>query len=217
MNQIDATSRKVIVAKTIHNWPAGYHTKSYWKYECDRRIKKGAKPSFVEIEDASDSCLPFLTDVRLEEKANRTARGSSTSSCVGSGSLAATIVISSATTAPAPLTITPSTREATTCLGSTEALMVQHLRGESVYGLFAQESFPRRPARAYWVAADLDLHLATGGNLDIFREQVTSDPAASLGPLRQPSRHLRDHSQRAAHLPCLQTPPRSRSGTECSA
>src|SRR5271166_6670073 len=53
MKHIDATSRKVIVAKTFHDWPAGYHTKSYWKYECNRRIRKGSKPMIVKIEDRS--------------------------------------------------------------------------------------------------------------------------------------------------------------------
>ena len=76
MKHIDSTSRKVIVAKTIHDWPAGYHTKSYWKYECDRRIRKGSKPTIVEIEDRSDTRLPPLADLRLDEEAIRTATGS---------------------------------------------------------------------------------------------------------------------------------------------
>ena len=59
MKHLDATSRKVIVAKTIHDWPAGYHTKSYWKYECDRRIRKGSKPTIVEIEDRSIPVFHF--------------------------------------------------------------------------------------------------------------------------------------------------------------
>ena len=44
--RMDAAFRKV-----FRDWPAGYHTKSHWKYEWDRRIKKESIPVFVETED----------------------------------------------------------------------------------------------------------------------------------------------------------------------
>src|SRR5271157_3115344 len=140
MNHIDATSRKVIVAKTIHDWPAGYHTKTYWKYECDRRIRNGAKPTIVEIEERQIPVFHYSqTYVSMRKRTELQQAQHERGNAVP---------------------------------WLSEGLMVQHLRGESVYGLFAQESYPRRPARTYWVAADLDLHLATGGNLELFREQV---------------------------------------------
>ena len=48
---LEIPPKPVIVAKTIHNWPAGYKTKTNWKYECGRLLKKGAKPTFVEIKN----------------------------------------------------------------------------------------------------------------------------------------------------------------------
>jgi hypothetical protein len=171
MKHIDSTSRKVIVAKTIHHWPAGYHTKSYWKYECDRRIRKGAKPTIVEVEERqipafhySQTYVSIRKRTELQQAQHEFLRrfwlyarhdlylfcddGTST------------------------IDYHSQHERGNEVPWFSEALMVQHLRGESVYGLFAQESYPRRPARTHWVAADLDLHLATGGNLELFREQV---------------------------------------------
>ena len=171
MKHLDSTSRKVIVAKTIHDWPAGYHTKSYWKYECDRRIRKGSKPTIVEIEDRQIPVFHFSqTYVSMRKRSELQqaqheylrrfwlyARHDLYLFCDDGTS---TIDYHS------------QHEKGNEVPWFSEALMVQHLRGESVYGLFAQESYPRRPARTYWVAADLDLHLATGGNLELFREQV---------------------------------------------
>jgi hypothetical protein len=169
--QNDATSGQVFVAKTIHDWPAGYRTKSHWKYEWDRRIKKGSKPTFVEIEDRQIPVFHFSQTyvskrkrTELQEAQHeflrrfwRFARHDRYLFCDDGTST---------------IDYHAQHEKGSEVPWFSEALMVQHLRGESVYGLFAQESYPQRPARTYWVAADVDLHLATGGNLEIFREQV---------------------------------------------
>jgi hypothetical protein len=163
--------KPVIVAKTIHNWPAGYQTKTYWKYEGGRLLKKGAKPTFVEIEDRkipvyhiTQTRMSFRPKTELQEAQHEFlrrfwlyARHDRYLFCDDGTS-----------------TIDYHTQRerGNEVPWFSERLVVQHLRGESVYGLFSQESYPRRPARTYWVAADLDLHLATGGNRELFREQV---------------------------------------------
>ena len=171
MKHLDSTSRKVIVAKTIHDWPAGYHTKSYWKYECDRRIRKGSKPTIVEIEDRS---IPvFHLSQTYDSMRRRSELQLAQHEYLRRFWLYARhdlyLFCNSGTST---IDYHAQRERGNEVPWFSEALMVQHLRGESVYGLFAQESYPRRPARTYWVAADLDLHLATGGNLELFREQV---------------------------------------------
>jgi hypothetical protein len=163
--------KPVIVATSIHNWPAGYQTKTYWKYECGRLLKKGAKPTFVEIEDRkipvyhiSQTRMSFKAKTELQEAQHEFlrkfwlhARHDRYLFCDDGTST---------------IDYHAQQEKGNDVPWFSERLVVQHLRGESVYGLFAQESYPRRPARTYFVAADLDLHLATGGNLDLFREQV---------------------------------------------
>ena len=169
--QSDATSRKVIVAKTIHDWPAGYRTKSHWTYEWDRRIKNGSKPTFVEIEDreipvfhCSQTYVSFRKRTELQWAKHEFLRR-----CWLFARHDRYLFCDDGTST---IDYHAQHEKGSEVPWFSEALMVQHLRGESVYGLFAQVSYPQRPARTYWVAADLDLHLAAGGNLQIFREQV---------------------------------------------
>jgi hypothetical protein len=166
MTQMSAACRK-----TIHNWPAGYRTKSHWRYDCDRQIRKGSKSAIVEIEDRSIPVFHFSqTYVSLKKRSElqeaqheflrrfwRYARHDRYLFCNDKTST---------------IDYHAQRERGNRVPWFSEALMVQHLCGESVYGLFPEESYPERPARTYWVAADLDLHLATGGTLDIFRQQV---------------------------------------------
>ena len=149
---MDATSRKVIVARTIHQWPEGYHTKSYWKYECDRRIKKGAKPSIVEIEGRQ---IPvFHYSQTYVSKRKRTELQDAQHEYLRRFWLYARhdlYLFCDAGTST--IDYHAQHERGSDVPWFSEALMVQHLRGESVYGLFAQESYPRRPARTYWVAS----------------------------------------------------------------
>lgn len=52
-----------------------------------------------------------------------------------------------------------------------QEMMLEHLMGKCVYGIFPK-SYPHPPAKTYWIAVDLDLHLDTGGNLELFMRQV---------------------------------------------
>jgi hypothetical protein len=171
MIPMDATTRKVFVAKTIHDWPAGYRTKSYWKYELDRRIKKGSTPTFVEIEDRSIPVFHFSqTYVSLRKRSElHQARHEFLRRFWLYSRHDRYLFCDEGTST---IDYHSQHERGSQVPWFSENLMVQHLRGQSVYGLFPQESYPQRPARTYWVAADLDLHLATGGNLEIFREQV---------------------------------------------
>jgi hypothetical protein len=171
LKQSGASSRKVIVAKTYHNWPAGYRTKSQWKYGWGRRIKNGSKAAFVELDDCQIPVFHFAQTYVSKRK--RTELQEARHEFLRRFWLHTRhdlyLFCNDRTS-----TIDYHTQreKGSEVPWFSEALMVQHLRGESVYGQFAQESYPQRPARTYWVAADLDLHLATGGNLEIFREQA---------------------------------------------
>jgi hypothetical protein len=173
MKYIDAMVEElpVIVAKTIHNWPAGYQTKNYWKYEAGRLLKKGVKPTVVEIEDRKIPVYHISqTRMSLREKSDfEQAKHEFLRRFWLYARHDRYLLCDEGTS-----TIDYNAQQAkgNDVPWYSEALVIQHLQGESVYGLFAQESYPRRPARTYWVAADLDLHLATGGNLELFREQV---------------------------------------------
>jgi hypothetical protein len=166
-----ATSRKVIVAKTIADWPAGYGTSSHWKYVCDRRIKNGSKPTFIEIEGRQIPVFGFCQTYFSLRK--RTALQEAQHEYMRRFWLYSRhdryLFCDDGTST---IDFHAQHERGNKVPWFSEPLMVQHLRGESIYGLFAQESYLRRAARTYWVAADLDLHLATGGNLEIFRKQV---------------------------------------------
>ena len=157
--------------KVFQDWPAGYHTKSYWKYEWERRIRKDSIPAFVETEDGQipvydrsqtydstrkrtallEAKHEFLRRFWLLARHDRYLlcdNGTSTIDCHAQHESGKNVP------------------------WFTEGLMVRHLLGHAVYGLFGGKSGRWRSPRTYWVGADLDLHLATGGNLEIFREQV---------------------------------------------
>ena len=173
MKYIDAIDEKspIIVAKSIHQWPTGYHTKTYWTYECDHRIKKGAKPSIVMIEDRQ---IPVYhhSQTRVSMKKRTELQQSKHEFLRRFWLFARHDLYLFCDDGTSTIDYHAQREKGNDVPWFSEALVDQHLRGESVYGLFSQESFPRRPARTYWVAADLDLHLSTGGNLELFREQV---------------------------------------------
>lgn len=160
-----------IVARSISQWPVGYRTKSYWTYECDRRIRRGEKPTLVEIEGRQIPTFHRSQTTRSLRK--RTELQQARHEFLRRFWLFARhdlyLFCDDGTST---IDYHAQRERGHEVPWFSEALVTQHLRGESVYGLFAQESYPRRPARTYWVAADLDLHLATSGNLELFREQV---------------------------------------------
>ncbi len=159
--------------RRFERWPDGYQTEASWKYgtEQERRVRKGERPSHVRIEDRDIPVFhisqvyfprrrPNELQVARHEFLRRfwfPARHDKYLFC-DDGTATIDYHAQRAKGVEVPW--------------FTEGLVVQHLRGESVYGTFAQQSFPRRPARTYYVALDLDLHLNTGGNLGLFREQV---------------------------------------------
>jgi hypothetical protein len=167
----DAPSRKVSAAKTFHDWPPGYRTNSHWKYEWDRRIKKGSKPTFVEIEDRQIPVFHF-SQTYVSKKKRTELQGAQHEFLRRFWLFARHDRYLFCDDRTSTIDYHAQHERGCEVPWFSEALMVQHLRGESIYGLFAQECYPQRPARTYWVAADLDLHLATGGNLEIFGEQV---------------------------------------------
>jgi hypothetical protein len=161
----------VIVLKTIHNWPAGYQTKTYWKYEAGRLLKKGERPTIVEIEGRKIPVYHF-SQTRMTFKARSELQQAQHEFLRRFWLHARHDLYLFCDEGTSTIDYHAQQEKGNDVPWFSEALVIQHLRGESVYGLFAQESYPRRPARTYWVAADLDLHLATGGNLALFREQV---------------------------------------------
>jgi hypothetical protein len=166
-----AASRKVIVAKTIAHWPAGYGTSSHWKYVCDRRIKNGSKPTFVEIEGRQIPVFHFAqTYVSKRKRTELQEAEHEFQRRFWLYSRHDRYLLCDDRTST--IDYHGQHERGNKVSWFSEQLIVQHLRGESIYGIFPEESYPQRPARTYWVAADLDLHLAAGGNLEIFWEQV---------------------------------------------
>ena len=126
----------IIVAKSIHQWPTGYHTKSYWKYECDRRIKKGAKPSIVMIEDRQIPVYHYSQTNVSKRKRTELQTLEARVPAHGSGSSPARS-LSLLRRRHEHHRLSRPARRGNEVPWFSEALMVQHLRGESVYGLFA--------------------------------------------------------------------------------
>ena len=174
MSNINIVTKPPISEPRIFDsWPRGYYTASFWKYNFGRRIKRGEISSVVAVGGGHIPvyCIEQTEISRRQPTELQIARteylrrfwlharhdlylwcdnGVSTIDC---------------NRQQANGRIVP-------WFG--EDLLEQHLRGESVYGVFAEGSRLGRPARTYWVAVDLDLHLPSGGNLELFWEQVNA-------------------------------------------
>lgn len=158
---------------TFDCWQDGYRTQKAWKYTFGRRIKRGEHPCFVDLEGRripvfhiSQTEFPkrqptelqiakteFLRRFWLHSRHDRYLwcdEGVSTIDCHKQQERGRVV---------------PWLREDT---------MEDHLRADTIYGIFAEKSLPRKPAFTYWIAVDLDLHLKTGGNLDLFWEQANA-------------------------------------------
>lgn len=170
MSASNSFAELVSIGQVFARWPQGYATKTTWKYDEGRLLKKGASPSFVHIDGkeipvfhiSQTKPMPKLSGLELAkfEFMRRFwvhARHDRYLLCDDKTS---TIDWKSQQLAgrKAPY--------------FDERLVEQHLQGKKVYGLFAEESFRSRPSRTPWLAIDLDLHLKTGGNLSIFKAQL---------------------------------------------
>lgn len=164
-------SPRRIVASSMRQWPQGCRTKTSWKYEHDRFIRAGEKPTIFEIEGRAIPVYALLHTYRPRRKRSelQQARHEHNRYFWLHARYDRYLLCDDGTST---IDYHAQRERGSDVPWFAEAMVGQHLRGESVYGVFAEESFEGRQAQTYWVAADLDLHLATGGNLDLFVEQV---------------------------------------------
>lgn len=162
-------SERVLDANTFDTWPPGYATRATWLYRDDRSLKKGAKPSFVKTEyglvpvysirQTSERKRPrspfhqakyeFFKRFWNPARHDRYLLVSDDAGCW-------------------TLDWLKQLAKGNEPKWFNERLVEEHLRGKAVYGLCANT---RSNALSYWIAIDLDLHLNTGGNLNLFWKQ----------------------------------------------
>lgn len=158
-------------ANVFEFWPEGFATRANWFYQHTRRIKTGEKPNFVRV---PAGLVPVfeLAQTRLITRKQSDFEHAKTEFLRRFWFYSrhdAYLWISSEKSSYIDVTTQRQNGHEVPWLS--EEMVLEHVQGNKVYGVMAQKP-AKKAAMTYWIAIDLDLHVETGGNLDLFQRQL---------------------------------------------
>ena len=170
-SNIVVPSSELSDTKFFDFWPESYGTSAIWFYEHNRKVIPKAKPSIVNVEQGqvpvfhvSQTCLLTKPQTEFEVAKKEFLRR-----FWYHARHDVYLLISEDRTSYIDVKKNKGLGGKATWL--TEQMVLNHLQGKKTYGICAKKH-QKIATTTYWLAIDLDLHLGSGGNLDLFRRQL---------------------------------------------
>lgn len=174
---------QISVGEVFESWPEGYSTRAMWFYDHELGIAPGEKPSYVRVENGRIPVFHFAQTRAITKKQSEFAIAKTEFlrrfwfQCRRD----AYLYVSHDQVSFIDVVKQRSNGKAVPWFA--EQMVLDHLQGKKVYGCCAKTS-AKKVSKTYWLAIDLDLHINSGGNIDLFLRQLKVLLGCLWGKLR---------------------------------
>jgi hypothetical protein len=174
---------QIFDGEVFDSWPEGCATRAMWFYDHQRRITSGEKPSHVRVQDGLIPVFHFSQTRAITRKKSEfdSAKTEFIRRFWYQCRHDAYLYVSQDQVSF--IDVSSQRTKGSAVPWFSEQMVLDHLQSKKVYGCCAQNS-AKKVSKTYWLAIDLDLHISSGGNIDLFLRQLKALLDCLWGKLR---------------------------------